>query len=69
MIATLRYTLPEERAEHAAALAGMDALGALAAIDTHLRNAIKHGEHSAETTAALQAVRDLLHAECEGLPL
>jgi hypothetical protein len=69
MIATLRYTLPEEREEHAAALAGMGALEALRTIDEHLRGTIKHGEHSDETRAALQAVRDLLRVECEGLPL
>ena len=69
MIATLRYTLPEERDEHAAALAGMDALAALRAIDAHLRTATKHGDFDAPTRAALQAVRDLLREECEGLPL
>ena len=69
MIATLRYTLPEERVDHAAALAGMDALNALRAIDAHLRSAIKHGDFDEPTRAALQEVRTVLREECEGLPL
>lgn len=66
MKATLTFDLPEEHAEHVAALRGGEALGVLAEIDRHCRSTIKHGDPSNEARAALQAVRELIPADLLG---
>ncbi len=62
MIAILKFNLsdPDDERAHRYALAGRDALIALAEIDEHCRGRLKHGEPSAEATHDLQAVRAMV---------
>ncbi len=62
MIAILKFDLsePDDERAHRYALAGRDALIALAEIDEHCRGRLKHGEPSAEATHDLQAVRAMV---------
>ncbi len=67
-VATLTYQLPEEREEHAAALAGQAALACLDAVEEHIRQRIKHGEIGGEAARELEAVRAVLHEWADDLP-
>jgi hypothetical protein len=69
MIATLRFDLsePDDEREHRYALAGRDALLALAEIDEHCRGRLKHGAPSAEATHDLEAVRAMVPHELVNL--
>ena len=69
MIAILKFNLsdPDDERAHRYALAGRDALIALAEIDEHCRGRLKHGEPSAEATHDLQAVRAMVPHELTGL--
>jgi hypothetical protein len=60
--AVLKFDLsdPDDERAHRYALAGRDALLALAEIDEHCRGRLKHGEPSAEATHDLQAVRAMV---------
>jgi hypothetical protein len=62
VIAILKFNLsdPDDERAHRYALAGRDALLALAEIDEHCRGRLKHGEPSAEATHDLQAVRAMV---------
>jgi hypothetical protein len=62
VIAILKFNLsdPDDERAHRYALAGRDALIALAEIDEHCRGRLKHGEPSAEATHDLQAVRAMV---------
>ena len=62
MIATLRFNLsdPDDACEHRYALAGRDALLALAEIDEHCRGRLKHGTPSTEATHDLEFVRAMI---------
>jgi hypothetical protein len=62
VIAILKFDLsePDDERAHRYALAGRDALIALAEIDEHCRGRLKHGEPSAEATHDLQAVRAMV---------
>lgn len=70
MKATVEFDLPAEWDELRHLLSGPDAIGALSAIDSHLRNVIKHGP-GGHVGDALQSVRDLLYQYCNanGVPL
>jgi len=63
--AILKFDLsdPDDERAHRYALAGRDALLALAEIDEHCRGRLKHGEPSAEATHDLQAVRAMVPHE------
>jgi hypothetical protein len=65
MIATLRFDLsePDDERAHRYALAGRDALLALAEIDEHCRGRLKHGQPSTEATHDLEAVRAMVPHE------
>ena len=65
MQAILKFDLsdPDDERAHRYALAGRDALLALAEIDEHCRGRLKHGEPSAEATHDLQAVRAMVPHE------
>ena len=69
MIATLRFDLsePDDERAHRYALAGRDALRALAEIDEHCRGRLKHGQPSTEATHDLEAVRAMVPHELTGL--
>ena len=69
MQAILKFDLsdPDDERAHRYALAGRDALLALAEIDEHCRGRLKHGEPSAEATHDLQAVRAMVPHELTGL--
>jgi len=63
MIATFRFTLPDEQSEYDAARLGSQALATLWAIDQKCRNRIKHGEPTADEVHALEAIRAIIPAE------
>jgi hypothetical protein len=67
--AVLKFDLsdPDDERAHRYALAGRDALLALAEIDEHCRGRLKHGQPSAEATHDLQAVRAMVPHELTGL--
>lgn len=59
---------PDESYEARAAIAGVQALAALSALDGRLRNAIKYEDHGPEARAAFETARAWLTEEREGLP-
>jgi len=61
---TVQYSLPDEEHEYQSAMQGVEALAVLHDIDQHLRNLIKHGTPSEETTALAEHIRQLI-AEAE----
>jgi hypothetical protein len=63
MIATLRFTLPDEQAEFDAARLGSEALSAIWAIDQWCRNRIKYERPTADEVHALEAVRAMIPRE------
>jgi len=69
-IATLRFTLPDEDDEHRHALHGATYAAILLDLDNYLRGRLKYEEGLPEVACeALQATRDWLTGECEGLDL
>jgi hypothetical protein len=60
MKAILEFDLPEDEDEHRYAIAGRDALIALARIDNWAREILKYGEPSDETAKALEHLRTSL---------
>lgn len=58
--ATLQFDLPEDEREHRYALAGRDALIALAEIDQWARGVLKHGDPAPEVAEALEHLREHL---------
>jgi hypothetical protein len=69
VIAVLKFNLsdPDDERAHRYALAGRDALLALAEIDEHCRGRLKHGAPSVDATHDLQAVRAMVPHELVNL--
>jgi hypothetical protein len=63
MIATLRFTLPDEQGEFDAARLGRSALSTLWDIDQRCRSLLKHGEPSDETRRLAEEIRGMIDAE------
>lgn len=63
---TLRFRLPDEQVELTAAMQGRDAKKVIGDVDQYCRNILKHCEHSDETHAHLECIRDMLR-ESPGL--
>jgi hypothetical protein len=63
MIATLRFSLPDDQAEFDAARLGREALTTLWEIDQHCRSLLKHGEPTAEERALAEDIRRMIPAE------
>ena len=63
MIATLRFTLPDEQGEYDAARLGSKALTTLWEIDQGCRSLIKHGTPSDETRRLAEEIRAMIPAE------
>lgn len=59
-VAKLIYRLPEEREEHAAAMAGVGALAAIGAVLEHIRQRLKYGDLPPGAMAELEGVRRVL---------
>jgi len=64
MKATLEFDLPDDQADFDAARLGRTALSALWDIDQKCRSALKHGEPGDEAAAYLEAIRQMIPAEC-----
>ena len=64
MIATLRFSLPDEQGDFTAAINGRKALLALWEIDQKLRSLLKHGEPSGETGRLSEEIRQMIRDEC-----
>lgn len=69
MTATLKFTLPEESAEHKMAIHGPRYAAALQTLDAHLRGCLKHGHEYKSADDAIEAIRLLLLSETENLDL
>jgi hypothetical protein len=63
MIATLRFTLPDEQGEFDAARLGRSALSTLWDIDQRCRSLLKHGQPSDETRRLAEEIRGMIDAE------
>ena len=63
MIATLRYSLPDEQAEFDAARLGSEAMQVLWQIDQKLRSLLEHGEPSGETGQLAEEIRRMIPLE------
>lgn len=63
MIATLKFSLPDDQGEFDAALNGRKAISTLWEIDQRLRSLLKHGQPSGETGELAEAIRDMIPAE------
>ena len=63
MIATLRFNLPDERAEFDAARLGSEALSVLWQIDQHCRERIKYCQPTVDEVHALEFIRAMIPAE------
>jgi len=63
MIATLRFTLPDEQGEFDAARLGRAALTTLWEIDQRCRRLLKHGEPTPEEAALADEIRDMIAQE------
>jgi len=63
MIATFKFSLPEEQAGYDAARLGGEALSVLWKIEQHCRSRLKYGKPSADETHALEFVRSMIPAE------
>ena len=68
MQGVLNFSLPDERQEFDMALHGADYCAALSELDQFLQNALEYGHKFDSADAALQAVRDQLHEELDGIP-
>lgn len=65
--AILVYRLPEEAAEHRAALQGEEAKRILWEIDQRCRGLLKHGEPSDETARLAEEIRHMIRESPESL--
>ena len=63
MKATLTFDLPEEADEHTLAVNGGKFHSALWQTDQWLRGKLKYGHEYSDADTALQAARNMLHAE------
>lgn len=63
MIATLRFTLPDEQAEYDAARLGSEALATLWKIDQHCRTLLKHGETTPDEGRLAAHIRTMIPSE------
>jgi hypothetical protein len=63
MIATLRFTLPDEQGDFDAARLGRSALLALWEIDQRCRGLLKHGEPTEEQAALAREIREMIPPE------
>jgi hypothetical protein len=63
MIATLRFTLPDEQGEYDAARLGREALSTLWEIDQHCRSRVKYGEPTPAERELAEEIRRLIPAE------
>ena len=57
---TLRFRLPDEQPELAAAMQGGDAKAAIWAVDQYCRGVLKHGEPSEHVRFHIEHIRNLL---------
>jgi hypothetical protein len=62
--ATLSFTLPEERAEHACAVHGAEWKSIVYELSMFLRETLKYGHKYKTADDALEAVKDRLWQEC-----
>lgn len=60
MKATLNYLLPDDNTDFACALAGKDALFALADINRFCRSILKHQDPPPAARAAVQAIQNMI---------
>jgi hypothetical protein len=63
MIATLRFTLPDEQSEYDSARLGSEARQVLWQIDQHCRSRIKYGQPTADEVHALEFIRAMIPGE------
>ena len=63
MIATLRFTLPDEQAEYDSARLGSEARQVLWQIDQHCRSLCKHGTPTAEERRLAEQIREMIPGE------
>jgi hypothetical protein len=62
-IATLRFRLPDEDAEHRAAIQGREAKSTLWEIDQRCRSLLKHGQPTPAERALAEEIRALISYE------
>lgn len=67
MKATLSFTLPEETAEHRAAVQGGEAKRVLWEIDQRCRAVVKYGQYSDETIELAETIRGMIRESPENL--
>ena len=65
MIATLRFSLPDEHAEFTDALNGSQWRGIVEVLKRELRDALKYQELHPETVMALETLRSLIYDEMQ----
>jgi glutamate-1-semialdehyde aminotransferase len=63
MIATLRFTLPDEQGEYDSARLGSEARQVLWQIDQTCRSLCKHGEPTAEERRLAEQIREMIPGE------
>jgi glutamate-1-semialdehyde aminotransferase len=63
MIATLRFTLPDEQSEYDAARLGSEAMQVLWQIDQTCRSLLKHGAPTAEERRLAEQIREMIPGE------
>jgi hypothetical protein len=63
VIATLKFSLPDEQAEYDAARLGSEAMQVLWQIDQTCRSLCKHGEPTAEERRLAEQIREMIPAE------
>ena len=63
MIATLRFTLPDEQAEFDAARLGSEAMQTLWQIDQTCRSLLKNGTPTAEERRLAEQIREMIPGE------
>jgi hypothetical protein len=63
MIATLRFTLPDEQSEFDAARLGREALSTLWEIDQRCRGLLKHGSPTPAERELAEEIRRMIPAE------
>ena len=63
MIATFRFSLPDEQGEYDAARLGGKAMQVLWQIDQHCRSLCKHGSPTAEERRLAEQVREMIPGE------
>ena len=61
---TLRFNLPDEKAEFDAARLGRQMVAVLWEIDQRCRSLLKHGEPSGETGQLAEEIRQLIRDGC-----